>query len=92
MRPDLYTKIVLTVIMLALILIGCNQYVHPAMTAQAQGAFADVQAIDTTSFSDRRTGDIWAYSGRTPDEKGMSLLIHYRLMKLGQPLAIEYSR
>ena len=63
MKPDFYTKAVLTVIASALLLIACNQYVHPP-AAQAQGAFAGVQfhgAADLFVF-DARTGQFWGYS------------------------------
>jgi hypothetical protein len=42
MKPDHYTKIVLTVIAFALVLVACNQYVRPA-AAEAQGPFSTVQ-------------------------------------------------
>jgi hypothetical protein len=45
MKLDLYAKAVLTVIMLALAMIACNQYVHPTAIAEAQGAFAGVQFV-----------------------------------------------
>jgi hypothetical protein len=62
MKPDLYTKVVLTAIALALVRIACNQYVHPATTAQAHGAYAGVQFAgqgDNLWFFDSRTGDVY---------------------------------
>jgi hypothetical protein len=44
-------------------MIACNQYVHPATTASAQGPFAGVQ-YSNGEFFDSRTGDIWAYAAR----------------------------
>jgi hypothetical protein len=35
MKPDIYTKIVLTVIALTLLIVARNRYVHPATTARA---------------------------------------------------------
>jgi hypothetical protein len=62
MKPDIYTRVVLTVIALMLTVIAFNQYANPKITAQAQGgAFAGVQAIDSNSFFDTRTGEVWSY-------------------------------
>ncbi len=57
MKPDIYTKAVLTVI-------ACNQHTHPTATARAQGPFAGVQFASPEgafSFFEPRTGDIWVY-------------------------------
>jgi hypothetical protein len=80
MKPDLYTKAVLTVIALLLLLIACNQYVHPATTANAQGPFAGVQ-YSNLEFFDTRTGDLWVYEA-TPKE--LVVKIHAKLSKLGE--------
>jgi hypothetical protein len=65
MKADLYTKAVLTVIAFMLVMIGCHQYISPATTVKAEGAFASVQfAIDSASgpvFFDTRTGQVWEY-------------------------------
>ena len=91
MKPDLYTKIVLTVIALALVMIACNQYVHPAATAEAQGAFAGVQLGPGLTFFDTRSGEIWVYS-QYPGVAGEQGPVHskLRLTKLGQPLLDEF--
>ncbi len=91
MKPDLYTKFVLTIIMLLLAVIACNHYVSPPATASAQGPFAGVQfSGNGFSFFDTRTGDLWTYSDRAGDYKD-----HYdrweweyfgKVTKLGQPL------
>jgi hypothetical protein len=48
MKPDTYTKAVLTVIALTLTVIACNQYIEPKATAQAQASpFAGVQYSGT---------------------------------------------
>ena len=65
MRPDFYTKAVLTVIAVALIAIACNQYIEPKTTVQAQsGPFAGVQAVvGSCSFAlfDPRSGTVSSY-------------------------------
>jgi hypothetical protein len=63
MKPDLYTKAVLTVIALALMLIACNQYAHPSVTARAEGPFAGVQFSSDhgPAFFDTRTGEVSLY-------------------------------
>jgi hypothetical protein len=61
MKPDLYTKIALTDIAFALVLIAANQYVHPAATANAQGPLAGVQYTPNGNYSeffDSRTGEM----------------------------------
>ena len=79
MRLDLYTKTVLTIIALALVLIASSQYVHPAMAVEAQGSLAGIQ-FSGSSFFDTRTGDVWIYDG----ESGR-VLRHFRIGKLGEP-------
>jgi hypothetical protein len=87
-KPDLYTKTVLTVIALLLLLIACNQYVSPATTASAQGPLAGTQfamgPLFYLTFTDPRTGEIWVY-----DSDGGGLHSKYRMVKLGQPLVKE---
>jgi hypothetical protein len=64
MKPDLYTKAVLTVIAVMLTVIACKTVISPGTTASAQSApFAGVQYSNapTTSFFDARTGEIWLY-------------------------------
>jgi hypothetical protein len=50
MRPDLYTKAVLTVIALPLAAIACNQYIQTATTVEAHGPFAGVQFSAGANF------------------------------------------
>jgi hypothetical protein len=87
MKPDLYTRAVLTVIALALVLIACNQYVRPATTASAQGPFAAMQFTgDAHSFTlfDQRTGDIWTYFQAGPD---MNMILHHaKVSAPGKPV------
>jgi hypothetical protein len=86
MKPDLYTKAVLTVIALVLVLIACNQYVHPAATASAQGPLANVQfSGNTGSFTlfDQRTGDVWSYNLAGPANM---MLQHTKVSAPGRPV------
>jgi hypothetical protein len=89
MKPDIYSKAVLTIIALALVLIACNQYVHPATTASAQAQFAGVQYVVDHVFFDTRTGEIWTYFGPNNDAWSNKPMEKARLVKLGQPL--EYT-
>jgi hypothetical protein len=91
MKPDVYTKTVLTVIALMLIVIACNQYINPRMTAEAQGSLAGVQPFDRLSFFDTRTGELFIY-GSYPGVAGKQapLQSKLRLTKLGQPLLDEF--
>jgi hypothetical protein len=85
MRVDLYTKAVLTIIALALVLVAGNHYVHPATTASAQGSFVGLQFADSggATFFDPRTGELFEYTARGGfDGK-------YRLTKLGQSMVKE---
>jgi hypothetical protein len=87
MKPDLYTKIVLTVIALALVMIACNQYANPKTSVSAQGPFAGVLPVafgDTFVFFDARSGELWVYDGSS-----LRLQKKFRLTTLGQPLALQ---
>jgi hypothetical protein len=87
MKPDLYTKAVLTIIMVLLAVIACNHYVSPTTTASAEGPFAGVQSnINGYSFGflDSRTGEIFLYNAEGKMEE------KFRLTKLGQPLSSEF--
>jgi hypothetical protein len=77
MRPDIYTKSVLTVIALLLAMLVGKQYLSPDSVAYAQGSFAGVQFSGNGSywgFFDTRNGDLWhfnssdgwQYQGRVP--------------------------
>jgi hypothetical protein len=91
MKVDLYTKAVLTVIALALVMIACNQYISPKTTASAQGPFAGVQLGSSrpnfVDFFDTRTGELWHYDAGY--DKPGQLSRKFRLTKLGQPLTQE---
>lgn len=102
MKPDLYTKIVLTVISVMLTVLACNQYVTPAATAQAQASqFAGVQystANGTPTFFDSRTGEIWALHDADPGLINMETgkfgklaapprwVLMFKIAKLGGPI------
>jgi hypothetical protein len=66
MRADIYTKAILTVIAVSLVLIACNRYINPAATVSSEGPFAGVQFLGNGGAGflaiDTRTGDIWLYS------------------------------
>lgn len=66
MRPDIYTKAVLTVIAIMLTVIAVKPLINPTITASAQSAqFASVQFTGlgngVSQFFDTRTGDVWLY-------------------------------
>jgi len=100
MKPDLYTKAVLTVIALMLTVIACKTVITPTTTASAQGPFAGVQfVVDRGGFEffDQRTGEVWEYfgsdgrlqSGGTSFKTGQ-LARTLKLTKPGQPMTVEY--
>ncbi len=82
MKPDLYTKAVLTVIAFMLVMIGCHQYVSPTTIVKAEGQFAGVEFVSNAqiAFFDSRTGEVWVYRWNGSLDK------HYRVTTLGQPL------
>ena len=88
MKPDFYTKSVLTVIAIMLTVIACKTVINPDATASAQSApFAGVQYASSNGypyFFDTRTGEIYSY--QTFDGK---LFTRFRLTKLGQALTVE---
>ena len=90
MKPDIYTKAVLTVIAVALSVIAIRPLINPGTTASAQAAsFAGLQYSnwdDQAMFFDPRTGEIWQYHG---PNAGGRLQAKMRLSKLGQPLTVE---
>jgi hypothetical protein len=92
MKPDLYTKAVLTVIAFMLVLIGCHQYTSPATTVQAEGPFAGVQYSDSggnPTFFDPKTGEVWFYS--MPLQDGTAYVVrHWRIPKLGERGTEDY--
>ena len=93
MKPDLYTKAALTVIALMLTVIAGQTVLSRETTAHAQGAFATVQSGASNEFFDTGTGELFSY-GVTYDDHGVAhegqLTQKARLVKLGQPLEIEF--
>jgi hypothetical protein len=93
MKPDLYTKAVLTVIAFMLVMIGCHQYISPMTVVQAEGPFAGVQFSTAGAgyrFFDTRTGDLWELDtrfGSNGDPAGWEWLHRGRVTRLGQPLS-----
>ena len=84
MKPDLYTKAVLTVIAFMLVMIGCHQYISPATTVKAEGPSAGVQfsyyAGEFVVY-DNRTGDFWTYMAGS---HGFVVTEHAKVPKLGE--------
>ncbi len=88
MRIDLYTKIILTLIVLLLALIALKPIFQPQL-AIAQGSLDGVQfcAIEGGLYAaDTRTGDIWVYVTGPADPLNGQVVDHYRLAQLGRPL------
>jgi uncharacterized membrane protein len=89
MRPDIYTKAVLTVIAVMLSVIALKPLISPDTTAQAQGGrFAGIQAMAPSnislSFFDPKTGEVWKYDdGANAFGK---FAYKYQLGKLGDDL------
>jgi hypothetical protein len=86
MRPDLYTKAVLTVIAIMLTVLVLKPFSNPPTTAQAQGSFSGVMfaASGAYEFFDPRTGELWVYGA--PDG---TLVSKFRVTRFGQPLTKE---
>jgi hypothetical protein len=87
MKPDLYTKAILTVIALLLAVIVFRPLVSPDISASAQqGSFAGVQMAATGNsleFLDPRADEVWVYSFQ-----GGGPIQHFHLTALGQPLEV----
>lgn len=84
MKPDFYTKAILTVIAIALCVLAFKPLFSPGTTASAQSAaFAGVQSYSPGDFFDARTGDSWVYT-RDPGGK-FRVYQHYKITKLGEP-------
>jgi hypothetical protein len=81
MRIDLYTKIVLTLILLLLVVNTLRPFVQ-SQPVLAQENFSGVQFSGSSSFCffDSQTGDLWMYhtDGGQP--------LHYKLTRPGGPL------
>ena len=85
MNTDFYTKVILTVIDLALI----GNLLKPVLTPSAVQAgsgdkFEHLQAISPTQFFDTKTGDVWGYEYKGGVDLPLSW--QYRLVELGKPL------
>jgi hypothetical protein len=82
MKTDFYTKVVLTVIALALVGNLLKPVVMPsAVQAAGVGKFEHLIHFGLGGFFDTKTGDIWEY--RYPDG---SVAKHYILVEPGKPL------
>ena len=62
MKPDLYTKAVLTVIAASLVALAGNDYLNPKITAQAQPSQLQFSATGSNAnFFNPATGELWSY-------------------------------
>ncbi len=90
MKPDLYTKVGLTVIAFMLVMIGCHQYISTTTVAQAEGPFAGVQFSGSTltfTLFDSRAGDIWLF------DKFSSEVRHTKISAPGiQTTAVQWDK
>jgi hypothetical protein len=85
MKIDLYTKVILTVIALALIgNLLKSVLTPPAVQARNGGKFEHLQSSVgfAVSFFDTRTGELWSYYEDGPQVKVSGL----KLIELGKPL------
>jgi hypothetical protein len=93
MKPDLYTKAVLTAITIMLTAIACNQYANPGVSASAQSAlFAGVQISATPDilyFFDTRTGEVSEYFLNGDAASDGKLFRQRKLASLGRDLTVE---
>jgi hypothetical protein len=90
MRIDLYTKVILTLIVLLLAVIALKPIFQP-QPALAQGRFNGVQfcAIEGGLYAaDMRTGDIWVYVTHPASTLNGQVVGHYKLAQLGTPFVI----
>ena len=88
MKPDLYTKAVLTVvaIMLAVIVFRLPNG-EVTVKAQAPTGLQFSYTPEGPAFFDPATGDIWRYTDtQRANDNGGELIRHYRLIQPGQPL------
>ena len=80
MRIDLYTKTILTLIALLLLVFTLKPILQPQV-AMAQGNFAGVQfsySAGNHAFFDSRSGDVWEYGDNGHFRQ------HYKVHELGK--------
>lgn len=83
-----YTKAVLTVIAVFLGVIALRPFLVPEVTAQAQGVSVLFSAdVPSVSFYEPSSGNVWQYNANDGQ-----LMRNFKLSKLGQPLAVQFSR
>jgi hypothetical protein len=94
MRIDLYTKLLLTLIALALVTIASNSLIHPNGTVAASGDpivlcsscyFPGLPENGHLVLMDRSSGDVWAYSGAAMS--GTAAPVKYGRLTLGKAVA-----
>jgi len=83
MKTDRSTKIILTVIAFALVANLIGSVLTPSKVHAGWGAkYEDIQMVGLGNiFFDKKTGDIWIYSG-----DNLNVLSHYKLIELGKDL------
>jgi len=82
MRIDLYTKTILTLILLFLAIIALRPYFQPP-AAQAAGSWGSVQfsySGGEPAFFDTRSGDVWLHDNNGHYRQ------HYRVNTFGKDL------
>jgi hypothetical protein len=92
MKPDLYTKAVLTVIAFMLVMIGCRQYISPTTTVKAERAFSNLSFSANNGpyiFFDTRTGELWEYTGLDSGSGAGVLRAKFKMAQIGQRLIRE---
>ena len=94
MKPDLYTKIVLTVIAVLLAVAVLRPLVNTEITVSAQGPLSSMQMSvgETPNSTDYifwvgKTGDGWRYNNPNTAANNLVLEDHWRIEKMGDKLA-----
>jgi hypothetical protein len=88
MRIDLYMKVILTIVAIALVTIACKSVVEPTRVA-ADGPLAGVQFFGLGSAIwgvDTRTGDVWAYGFDVDAGTAKPPAYAGKITQLGKPL------
>jgi len=88
MQTNGYLKAVLTVIAVFLGVIALRPFFAPEVSAQAQGVSVLFSAdVPSVSFYEPSSGSIWQYNANDGQ-----LMRSFKVSKLGQPLAVQFSR
>ncbi|MBU1398160.1 MAG: hypothetical protein KKH85_04620 [Proteobacteria bacterium] len=84
MRIDRYTKVILTIVAVALFSL-IVQSGTTTLSAQAvtREKFGYVHPVSNTSYFDTNTGEMYTYDGATG-----KLVYHWKIVELGKPLQL----